>query len=1173
SPLSDQGLRDRKPTFGRWLYTPAEGQLTDNALNDTDPALAGNGQNYTIAWSGEAPDRPQHERKEIYVRSYATGDGSFSNRVRVTDDTAYNINPSVARSDGVAVVAWERMEADSLEGTTPDFQDVRNTSEVAYAINDGSGWSSPRVVTNDSRYQGDPAVVSYRDGFVLAWERDNDYNFTSRTDVTVEYVRLNGSAAVVSNGTVGDGLNLRAADGGGNARLAYERPRDGSTPVLEVAEVNRSVTPVHSVPVGNLTTYDVANDSVAYGSGPGGGFADEVRLRSDGETATVPLGNGTTVRELRLATVGDRRLLQYQGASPSADEGALPNQRTTYYQLFRNGAWSAPRTVAQALNGTQILYDHSVTTNEESFLSVAAGADFGEQADDELYFVDHSYQPELSVRVSTAATEAVANATVGETVRFNATVTNTGDEEPASAVTLGVETDRNGTATTIDAGTIAPGNSSTVTVERTVGDTGRIRLIADPNDDIAELNEGNNTATLIATRPDLAVAETTQSQTENGVRVNATLRNDGPTIVTRGDLTLSSNGTAVANSTLNRTLGPGETANLSVVARNGSFDTASGGTVTARAVGPIEQSRQNASLDRVSLLRPDLRLRAGGLRTFRYNGTPVVAVTYENRGFVGAQPTIELRYGNRSVSRAVCARQVPANRSAASHRRFVVAPGLEADDTVTVDLNASDPVGRDNGGSVVAGFDRNLSAAVPLVSGQLPRDADCDGAYEDLNGDGELTEEDVALLFEARNNESLRGQRSRFDLTGDAEIDVHDTQALLSEIDAAEGNTSSSNGSSSSTAVRAPGAAIPVDPLADGRQTVDQQAFQTDRGGYATTVQTGEPTLSVDSGTVDLQEGERDTIVVSVSNDVPVGAFNISVLTRGGVASVADVRTIDARFNDTITTANERSITAAGHGNGSQLIAVTIRGQSVGDGELLIDTNSISDNEGDEYTAPATQFVPIRVQSGTGNGDIYVPIGPDPDRNEADSPSPSTPAPTPEQPPSLKITNVTAGQETLEPGDEITVRAQVENVGGAGETRPTLSVNGTLVERRSVTLETGETVVVQFSETLERPGRYTLEVNGTRVGEVTVASTPTATVVTDRTPTAATPSPTATTNRSPTMTSSATATPTPTTTRSTVADTPTQGQESTETSGQDGFGVVALAAAMAAGALLARRRR
>ncbi len=1165
SPLSDRSIRDRKPTFGRWLYTPVADQLTDNALNDTDPALAGDGQNYTIAWSGEAPDRPQHERKEIYVRSYMTSDNSFSDRVRVTDDTAYNINPSVARSDGVAVVAWERMEADSLEGTTPDFQDVRNTSEVAYAINDGSGWSSPRVVTNDSRYQGDPAVVSYRDGFILAWERDNDYNFTSRTDVTVEYVRLNGSADVVSNGTVGDGLNLRAADGGENARLAYERPRSGSAPVLEVAAVNRSVTSVHSVAVGNLTTYDVASDSVAYGSGPGGGFANEVRLRSDGETATVPLGNGTTVRELRLATVGDRRLLQYQGASPSADESAIPNQRTTYYQLFRNGAWSAPRTVAQALNSTQTLYDHSVTTNEESFLSVAAGADFGEQADDELYFVDHTYQPDLSVSVSSTATEAVANATVGETVRFNATVTNTGDEETTSAVILGVETDRNGTATTIDAGTIAPGNSSTVTVEQTVGDTGRIRLVADANDDIAELNEGNNTATLVATQPNLVVAETTQSQVDNGVRVNVTLRNDGPTVVTDGALTLSSNGTTVANSTLNRTLGLDETANLSVVARNGSFDAGSGGTVTARAVGPVEQSRLNASLDRVPLLRPDLQLRAGGLRTYRYNGTPVVAVPYENRGFVGAEPTIELRYGNQSVSRAACARQAPAEQSAAGHRRFVVAPGLETNETVTVNLNASDPVGRDNGGSIVARFDRNLSAAVPLVSGRLPRDADCDGLYEDLNGDGELTEDDVALLFEARNNESLRGQRSRFDLTGDGEIDVHDSQALLSEIDTAEGNTSSSNGSTPSTSVRAPEAAIPVDPLANGQRTAGQQvAFQTDRGGYATAVQTDEPTLSVDSGTVDLQEGERDTIVVSVSNDAPVGAFNISVLTRGGVASVSDVRTIDARFNDTTTTANERSITAAGHGNESRLIAVTIRGRSVGDGELLIDTNSISDNEGDEYIAPATRFVTVRVQSETDNDDA---TGPDPDRGGSGvsySSSLSTPAPTPEQPPSLKIANVTADQETLEPGDEITVRAQVENVGGAGEVSTVLSVNGTLVERRSVTLETGETAVVQFSETLQRPGQYTLDINGTRVGEVTVASTPTATATPDRTPT---------TTPSPTVTPSTTATPTPTTTRSTVADTPTQRQESTETSGQDGFGVVALAAALVAGALLARRRR
>lgn len=1173
APLSVRRPRDRKPMFSRWVYTPADGRLTDNALNDTDPSLAGDGRSYTVAWSGEAPDRPQHERKEIYARSYTSGDDSFSTRVRITDDTAYNINPSVARRDGVTVVAWERMAADSLAGTDPTFQDVRNTSEIAYAVNDGSGWSAPRVVTNDSRYQGDPAVVGYGDGFVLAWERDGDRDYTSRTDATVEYVRLNGSAAVVSNGTVGAGLGVRAADGGDRARLVYERPRTNDAPVLEVAGVNRSVTSLRSVPVENLTTYDVAPGTVAYGDGPAGDFATEVRLLTDAGATTVPLGNGTTVRELRLATVGDRRLLQYQGASPSVDEGAIPNQRTTYYQLFREGSWSAPRTVAQALDSSQMLYDHAVTTNNESFLSAAAGADFGDQTDDELYFVDHAYRPDLSVTVPDAARATIANATVGETVRFNVTVANTGDDETASAVTLGVETGLDGAGTTLDAGVLAPGNRSTVTVEQPVNETGRFRLVADPNDDIVELDETNNAATVTAARPELAVAGTEQTRTESGVRINATVRNAGETVVTGGVLTLSSNGTEVTNTSLGEGLSPGGTATLSVVADNGSFDRGRAGTVTVRATAPVEQSPRNSSQATVALRRPDLRLQAGSLRTYRHDGTPIVAVPYENHGFVGASPTIELRYGNRSVSRTVCARRAPTDRPAASHRRFVAAPGLETGETVTVDLNASDPVGRDNGGSTVAGFDRDVPSDLPLVGGRLPGDTDCDGAYEDLDGDGELTAADAALLFAARSNESLRGQRPRFDRTGDSEVDIHDVQALLAET----GATTNGSAASGPAAIRGPAAGTPVGPLAsqqrmDRYHTVPRPA----RSRSTAAVQSGDPALSTTPDGVVTRPGNASTVVLSVSNDVPVGSFNVSVLTRGGVVTVTEVSAVDARFADTVNTTGGRAVVAAGHGSGSRLVAVRLRGESVGEGELVIDTNSIADNDGDEYGPPETRFVPVRVESVDRSEEDGTDDEGGSDGGTAPVPEPSGPVSTPEQSPSLKLVNTTISPERVEPGETFTVRTRVENVGGSGTVTRALFVNGELAERRSVTVEAGERRTVRLSETLQRPGRYALGVNGTLIGTVVVERPARSVTATERPPGTTVP----TAPPTPTQTSAPTATPTPTasgttgtTPTPTATGTPTGAAEETETTGQGGFGAAVVVVALAAAALLARRRR
>jgi hypothetical protein len=184
---------DRAPTPGqtgrRASYDPADGRLTDNDLNDTDPAIAGSDGDYTVAWSGQARDRPQPERREIYVREYA--DGSFGDRVRLTDDAAYNVDPTVARAGGTTVVAWARMENDQLDSIPAGeltFQDTRNASEIAYAVNDDTGWSEPRVLTNDSRYQGSPvaAAIASGTGFVVAYERDGDFDYTTLDDETVE---------------------------------------------------------------------------------------------------------------------------------------------------------------------------------------------------------------------------------------------------------------------------------------------------------------------------------------------------------------------------------------------------------------------------------------------------------------------------------------------------------------------------------------------------------------------------------------------------------------------------------------------------------------------------------------------------------------------------------------------------------------------------------------------------------------------------------------------------------------------------------------------------------------------------------------------------------------------------------------------------------------------------
>jgi len=72
----------------------------------------------------------------------------------------------------------------------------------------------------------------------------------------------------------------------------------------------------------------------------------------------------------------------------------------------------------------------------------------------------------------------------------------------------------------------------------------------------------------------------------------------------------------------------------------------------------------------------------------------------------------------------------------------------------------------------------------PVVGDNRPRDLDCDGNYEDIDGDGELTIFDVQTLFEHRNDEQLEANAESFDFagTGGDRVSVFDVQSLYDRL-------------------------------------------------------------------------------------------------------------------------------------------------------------------------------------------------------------------------------------------------------------------------------------------------------------------------------------------------------------------------------------------------------
>jgi penicillin amidase len=97
--------------------------------------------------------------------------------------------------------------------------------------------------------------------------------------------------------------------------------------------------------------------------------------------------------------------------------------------------------------------------------------------------------------------------------------------------------------------------------------------------------------------------------------------------------------------------------------------------------------------------------------------------------------------------------------------------GVEAVTTTSQTLTIRDPNAGEDGPDEPVGSSENP-----------PNDPDCDGKFEDVNGDGSFDTVDVQALFANRDGETVQNNPSAFDFNADGEFDVVDVQRLFGEV-------------------------------------------------------------------------------------------------------------------------------------------------------------------------------------------------------------------------------------------------------------------------------------------------------------------------------------------------------------------------------------------------------
>mgnify|MGYP000743051348 CR=1 FL=1 len=64
----------------------------------------------------------------------------------------------------------------------------------------------------------------------------------------------------------------------------------------------------------------------------------------------------------------------------------------------------------------------------------------------------------------------------------------------------------------------------------------------------------------------------------------------------------------------------------------------------------------------------------------------------------------------------------------------------------------------------------------------VPTDLDGDGRFEDGDGDGEVTTDDVRALFQNLDSDTVQNNPDAFDFDGDGDVTVGDVVALFRDI-------------------------------------------------------------------------------------------------------------------------------------------------------------------------------------------------------------------------------------------------------------------------------------------------------------------------------------------------------------------------------------------------------
>lgn len=560
-------LLEQSEVLASWTLT---GPLVSNVYTHTEPSLAINPINNDalLLWVHDDIAKSVGQSHEIH---YSLWNGSeWGLPAAITNNILLDGDPQVAwMGDGKGVAIWRRLNEVLSSDATLNVTTTQKI-EIATATYDPAAvsWSPVSLLTNNTALDMTPALARNAAGNLLAVWRQNESGLLSGDKthpdrIMTAWYDASWTAPAVAVDNIPGLVDLAAAYGSGEAAIAFTRyftPTGSITPTLQLYtsrydgvnwsapqqltdDANQHTHPQVIYRQGQPYVVWLAGDTLTLQS------LSALQAQASQLAAaavTVPQGQAITLDT-------DLQVDQFRVLQDSNDNlfavftGQQSQQRDLYLAYYDNaaGTWGHPQRLtddrasesypAAALSSSDQLlmaYARTVITDEERTATDSVSGEtitytLPVEGQTDLYTLSHSLRSDLAVE---SLVVSDAHPQPGATLTFTATLANRGDV-PLSTIGFAFRDDGVDFDSHVLPGPLVAGEVMTLTATYVVPGSGgahTFSAVADPDDAIAEQDEGNNEATLTFLGPDLAInVATVEHWSGSEVGLTAVLKNQG----------------------------------------------------------------------------------------------------------------------------------------------------------------------------------------------------------------------------------------------------------------------------------------------------------------------------------------------------------------------------------------------------------------------------------------------------------------------------------------------------------------------------------------------------------------------------------------------------------------------------------------------------------------------